>query len=160
MNEMDIEFDIAGPILETQIDYKNHLDELIRELRCTNVRFIGYQNIEDQFFARYDFYLCTSKNESSPMAVWEAMASGLPIVSTPVGDLPELNNKFKFGWVSPSFSVSDIRAAIESAISCDRAEYDQYGKRAREVVDQHFSIDKVANQYIRFYSNLISESSG
>ena len=37
---------------------------------------------------RFDVYVCSSKAESSPISVWEAMSMAKPIVSTSVGDVP------------------------------------------------------------------------
>lgn len=152
-----IKIDIAGPVLPSQKKYKNKLDQLISKFEISNVSFLGYQNINAAFLEKYDFYLCTSLREASPMAVWEAMASGLPVISTPVGDLPLLLEKFNFGMCSESYTGADLSKAIEQLISINAIDYTKMSQTARRVALEIFSVDKVANHYIRYYSNILSE---
>lgn len=59
---------------------------------------IDYFNMPD-FYNSLDVYVCVSVAESSPMPVLEAMACGLPVVSTEVGIVPEV---LKREWIVPT----------------------------------------------------------
>ena len=151
-----IEFHIAGPVLKTQRGYKHQLDQMITQKGLTNVKFLGYVNTDSDFLNDYDLYVCSSSNESSPMAVWEAMAAGLPVISTPVGDLPELFKNANAGIVTRTYSGEDLAKAIKKMISASPSERREYGKNAYKLVSTYCSLDNVAKQYIRFYTQLAS----
>ena len=52
------------------------------------VRFAGHHQDTSSFYARFDIFALASDTEQMPLSVIEAMASGLPVVSTAVGDVP------------------------------------------------------------------------
>jgi glycosyltransferase involved in cell wall biosynthesis len=52
------------------------------------VRFAGHHQDTSTFYARFDIFALASDTEQMPLSVIEAMASGLPVVSTAVGDVP------------------------------------------------------------------------
>jgi glycosyltransferase involved in cell wall biosynthesis len=51
------------------------------------VRFVGHQRDTAPFYAQFDIFALSSDTEQMPLSVIEAMASGLPVVSTDVGDV-------------------------------------------------------------------------
>jgi glycosyltransferase involved in cell wall biosynthesis len=54
------------------------------------VEFAGYRRDTPDFYARFDVFALSSDTEQMPLSVIEAMASGLPVVSTDVGDVREM----------------------------------------------------------------------
>jgi len=67
---------------------KCKLEELV--LGCDNVRVVGWQDEMEKVWSAGDAGLLTSRNEGTPTALIEAMASGLPFVSTNVGGVRDL----------------------------------------------------------------------
>ena len=64
------------------------LQALAAELRLAErVEFAGHQTDTPAFYARFDVFALSSDTEQMPLSVIEAMASGLPVVSTDVGDV-------------------------------------------------------------------------
>ncbi len=61
----------------------------------------------------YDLFLNTSEVDNAPVTLIEAMALGLPIVSTRVGGLPYLLSHEENGLLVPSGSTEDLSAALE-----------------------------------------------
>jgi glycosyltransferase involved in cell wall biosynthesis len=69
-------------------DEKPRLEQLIQG--CNNVKLIGWHDNMDQIWGAADAGLLTSRNEGTPTALIEAMATGLPFVSTDVGGVKDL----------------------------------------------------------------------
>ncbi len=70
-----------------------------------------YQNI-CQYYHTLDAYLVTSREEGGPKSILESMASGVPIVSTAVGQAQDLIVNHENGWVSDSGDVSELSENI------------------------------------------------
>jgi glycosyltransferase involved in cell wall biosynthesis len=94
--------------------------------------------------ARYralDLLLLTSWHEGTPLALLEAMASGVPVVATDVGGVSELIVAGSTGCLAPP--GDEVRLTeLASALLRDRAALDRYGRAAREHVRTRFSIDE------------------
>ena len=154
----DIIFDVAGGVLSSQEGYKKNIDEKIRALGVEGkVNFLGHCDIDEMFFAKFNFYLCTSRYESSPMAVWEAMSCGLPIVSTDVGDIELLLKKYNFGFVSKEHSAQALKEEVDKMLQTEDDERKSLGLMARTAALSIFSIENLSKDYIRFYSSVIRE---
>jgi glycosyltransferase involved in cell wall biosynthesis len=60
--------------------------------RSEAIRLLGHFKNPWKYADDYDIYIQTSHSEGSSNALWEAAASGLPILSTAVGDIEEIRN--------------------------------------------------------------------
>ena len=82
---------IAG--MQVDPEYVEEFLEVLGSLETHNV--ILTDHIEDPFlfYAASDVFICTSRVESAPRVIVEAMACGLPIITTPVFGIPELVQK-------------------------------------------------------------------
>jgi glycosyltransferase involved in cell wall biosynthesis len=87
-----------------------------------------------RFMAALDVFALPSLQEGSPGALVEAMASGLPVVATPVGGVPEIVSDGVNGLLVPVRDPSALAHAIERA-----AADVTLGERARETVREWFS---------------------
>ena len=89
-------------------------ENLCRELDlCDDMRFVGKQEQMEEILAVGDLFLLTSEYESFGLAALEAMAAGVPVISTDVGGLPEINVNGQTGFLS---HVGDIQGMSQHAI--------------------------------------------
>jgi len=89
------------------------LTELARALGMADrVTFAGYRQDTPDFYARFDLFVLSSDTEQMPLSVIEAMASGLAVVSTDVGDV-----RLMVSAENAPFVVPPDEAALGAALS-------------------------------------------
>jgi len=101
------------------------------------VVFAGQQNDVAPWLQSFDvFALPSTGNEGVPQALLQAMATGLPVVSTPVGAIPELVTDGETGLLVPPEDPSALAAALVRLTDPDLAA--RLGSAGRKrVVDRH-----------------------
>jgi glycosyltransferase involved in cell wall biosynthesis len=78
------------------------LEALAASLGVANrVQFAGHHQDTPAFYASFDIFALSSDTEQMPLSVIEAMASGLPVVSTAVGDVPLMVSKENAPFITP-----------------------------------------------------------
>ncbi|MBY0536056.1 MAG: N-acetyl-alpha-D-glucosaminyl L-malate synthase BshA [Chitinophagaceae bacterium] len=80
---------------------------------CDDMRFVGRQEQMEDILAISDLFLLTSEYESFGLAALEAMAAGVPVISTNAGGLPEINVEGVTGFLG---NIGDIDTMSEAAI--------------------------------------------
>ncbi len=84
-------------------------EALCRELDiCDHVRFLGKQQEMEEILAISDMFILTSEYESFGLSALEAMAAGVPVLSTNAGGLPEINIHGKTGYMAPVADVKEL----------------------------------------------------
>jgi glycosyltransferase involved in cell wall biosynthesis len=98
----------------------------------------------------FDVFALSSKSEGLPLVVPEAMAAGLPIVTTDVGGLPSVVDDQATGLVVPV----DERALARglAALEADRDRARAMGARGRRVALARFSSDRMVDAYLELYA--------
>jgi glycosyltransferase involved in cell wall biosynthesis len=83
------------------------------------VTFLGWIDSaqREKLLAEADIFILPSYHEGLPMAILEAMSWGLPIVSTPIGGIPEIVITNQNGLLIPPGDVDRLTQAIQSLIS-------------------------------------------
>lgn len=94
---------------------RQHAEELARSLcQLHDVRFLGKQEQMDEILSITDLFLLPSQYESFGLAALEAMACGVPVISTNAGGLPEINVQGETGFLS---EVGDVPDMVKNALS-------------------------------------------
>ena len=95
-----------------------------------------------------DIYLSTSISEGVSNAILEAMNSGLPVVTTDAGDAARMVEDGVSGYV---VSIKDVSALTESVVRLVKNRDDRinFGKCARQILSDSYSVDKVVGEYQR-----------
>lgn len=93
---------------------RQNAEDLVRTLRLDHdTRFLGKQETINEILSITDLFLLPSQSESFGLAALEAMACGVPVVSSDTGGLPEINIEGKTGYMS---QVGDINGMSQHAI--------------------------------------------
>jgi glycosyltransferase involved in cell wall biosynthesis len=90
----------------------------------------------DRLLAQSDVFALPSRAEGVPMALLEAMANGLPSITTPVGGIPDVFRDGVDGTMVTPGDVDQIRAAMVHFITDDAARV-VAGRLAREQARQY-----------------------
>ncbi len=118
-----------------------------------SVRFLGNVAHEElpELYRAHDAFVLPSRNEGMSDTVLEAMASGLPVIVTNVGDTAELVEGN--GIVVPVDDAGALREAIITfRDSCGLR--DEMGRRSREVA-LGYSWEEVAEAYYQLYQSVL-----
>jgi N-acetyl-alpha-D-glucosaminyl L-malate synthase BshA len=84
-------------------------EELCRSLSiCNDIRFLGKQEQMDEILSITDLFILPSQYESFGLSALEAMACGVPVISTNAGGLPEINIEGKTGYLSAVGDIEDM----------------------------------------------------
>jgi glycosyltransferase involved in cell wall biosynthesis len=87
----------------------------------------------------------SGKMEGIPVALMEAMASGLPVIATNISGISELVRPGQTGWLSPPENPQALADAI-LAVYTDRGEAQRKALAARELVNNEFNLHRNVNQ--------------
>ncbi len=102
------------------------------------------------FYQSIDAFLMTSITEGFPNVLVEAMASGLPCISTDVGDAQYIVQNL--GSIVPPRNAQALADTILAYVQKTEAEKQALKQAARERVEQNFSIETVSGQYMQVWS--------
>jgi glycosyltransferase involved in cell wall biosynthesis len=127
------------------------LDALIRELGIEkNALLFGRNEDMPSFYASLDLLVSSSRQEGLPMALLEGMASGLPLVATAVGAVPNVVHNNRTGILLPAEDVKALTAAIVKLLS-EPATRKTYGAAARDLIRNEYSAERMTAEYLQLY---------
>ena len=92
-----------------------------------------------------DIFLLPSLHEGFALTLLEAMACGLPIVSTPVGSVPEIMNVWENGIMVPLKDPDQIAKAIITIFN-DTALKLKYGERSVNAINESLTWKSIAKK--------------
>ncbi len=97
--------------------------DLVKNLNLTDyIRIFDWVNQEqrDAMLAKADVFVLPSYNEGLPMALLEAMSWGLPVITTPVGGIPEVVSNTQNGLLVAPGDIQQLSEAMQSLIKDEK----------------------------------------
>jgi glycosyltransferase involved in cell wall biosynthesis len=115
-----------------------------------HVSFLGWRTDLPRVLPALDVFALTSLSEGLPLVLLEAMALGLPIVSTPVGDIPHVIQELRTGFLVPVGDVTALAARLSGPLM-RKASREEMGACARQAVIKDYSHDAMVSRYVTAY---------
>jgi len=107
-------------------------------------------NVED-YLRAFDAVVLLSEREGMPNALLEAMATGKPIIATPVGGVPEILDHGRAGILVDA-NLEDIVKAVETLVM-NTALCRSLGQKARQQIKDHYGLDQVFEGLVNYYKS-------
>ena len=122
---------------------------------AANVRFLGWRRDLDTIYGASDVFVLTSRNEGTPVALIEAMASGLPGVSTNVGGVKDVIESDGVGRLAPPGDGEALARAVGDLLA-DPELREEMGTRARAAVFGRFGQTRLVADIDALYRELLA----
>jgi glycosyltransferase involved in cell wall biosynthesis len=148
---VDLELRIAG-----EGDQHAPLEDLIRRLhRQDRIHLIGFRNDTIPLFEAMDIFALSSLREGLPNVVLEAMAMGVPVVSTRVAGVPRLIEHEKNGLLVDVGDTNQLGSIIARLLA-DAALRGRLGEAGRRTVEARYSFEQRMNRIRKIYDDLLT----
>jgi glycosyltransferase involved in cell wall biosynthesis len=138
---------------------RGKLEQMAKDLRIENkVWFAGTRNDMPNVYASLDVFALASIDEGLPMALLEAMASGVPVVATEVGAVPKVIMPGRTGMLVRPGDPRELAQAL-ACLARDPALRERLGNNGKQAVHQQFSSQIMTQNYCRVYEQLLRKKS-
>src|SRR5262245_55713949 len=132
------------------------LETLARQLGLErHVRFLGWRKDLETVYGATDVCVLTSRNEGTPVAVIEALAAGVPVVSTDVGGVGDVINDPNLGAVVPDHDAHALTGHVLAALSPTMRTDERIAAR-RASVTARYGFDRLVSDLAGLYQSLLS----
>ena len=117
------------------------------------VRYRGLAVKPAEVFQNLDVFVLSSTAEGGPLVIMEAMAAGLPIVSTRVGAIAEVLSDSSGVWFAEPGNPASLADSMRKAAASDLA---AVGQTAYDAAARHFSLETMQRAYESVYRTALA----
>lgn len=134
-----------------------NIERLCREVGlCHEIRFLGKQDAISEILAISDIFILPSANESFGLAALEAMACRVPVISSNVGGIPEVNIDGETGFLSNVGDIEDMTANALRLLKNPEL-HETFRENAYNQA-RKFDIQKILPLYEAYYKETLEKS--
>ena len=135
---------------------RNQIEVMVPDLIKDKLEFLGFQNNPYYYMCHASVFALTSDYEGFPNVVIEALACGLPVVSTDCKTGPrEIIENGVDGWVVNRGDSEALAAGLENVIRKE-SDWSELSDNAKEKA-LRYKTDIIAKQYIRLIDNILED---
>jgi glycosyltransferase involved in cell wall biosynthesis len=120
------------------------------------VHMVGWQREMPRVYAALSMLVLTSLNEGTPVTAIEALASGVPVVATAVGGLPDVVHGGQTGLLTPPGDVAALASAIESLLRSPE-QGEALALAGQQDVLARFGVQRLVSDMSSLYRCLLEE---
>ena len=128
---------------------ENLLNQIKNYVSKNNILFLGKRTDVPQLLRISDIFALPTLFEGMSNAIMEAMACGLPIITTDIAENKELIENKKIGILIPTKKTSEIERNISLLLGNNDMRKD-LGKNAKKIISENFSIEKIISDFSSF----------
>ena len=136
---------VGGGPLQAELEERAHALDL-----TSHIVFTGNRRDIPRLLAAMDVFVMPSLYEGGPITVLEAMAMAKPVVSTPVGMVPDVVEDGRNGLLVPTGDSAALARAVSRLLD-DPALAAALGEQARVTVERQFSPDAMVDGVVSVY---------
>ncbi|MEM1054120.1 MAG: N-acetyl-alpha-D-glucosaminyl L-malate synthase BshA [Bacteroidota bacterium] len=122
----------------------------------SETRFLGKQEPVEEILSIADLFLMPSGSETFGLAALEAMACEVPVVSSDIGGLPELNIDGETGFLRPLGDVEGMTEASRQILSSPDVQA-RMAHTARQRAVNEFRLDQIVPRYEAHYRRVMKQ---
>lgn len=130
-------------------------DEAAMQGVTDRVLFLGKQDSVAELLACADLMILPSANESFGLVALEAMASGVPVLATDAGGLPEVVEHGVTGFMAPVGAVEEMADSGLSVLR-DPKRWRAMSEAARQFAVERYGVDVIIPEYERYYERILA----
>jgi glycosyltransferase involved in cell wall biosynthesis len=119
------------------------------------VTFHGAVHGVAPYLQRSALFVLPSLSEGMPNVVLEAMACAVPVITTKVGGTVDMIVDGKNGLLVEAGNAEQLTAAMRDVLT-DHDLGERLGREARRTIEQNFAMDRVVDQYVKLYADMLS----
>ncbi|MDL0431985.1 glycosyltransferase [Marinobacter sp. TBZ242] len=131
---------------------ESYLSELVGQLGLIGfVELHGFKNNVEDFYQSSDFFILNSVSEGASNSLLEALAYGLPSITTEVGSAEDLVRGEANGWLVKSNDSEEVYKSIKLALKLDSDTYFMMSKYSIESIQTGFSFQDYLDALRKIY---------
>ena len=131
------------------------LRERVQECQLEkHICFAGFRNDLPKLYQAMDVFVLCSLHEGLPLTILEAMAAGVPIVTTDVGGIKECIQDGRDGFLVPPGDSLALASAISKILNDEHLKKTLVAS-ARKRVQSYFSVEKMVKEHEALYSEVL-----
>jgi L-malate glycosyltransferase len=149
-NSPDTHFLIVGDT-SADYDFTGRIKDMVNDRKLQDrISLTGKRTDISEILSVSDIFVLPSLWEGLPIALLEAMASGVPVIATNVGSNSEVVVNGVNGFIVPQKDSPLLAQRIEDLLA-DPLKASNIGMRGQETVKKSFSIDRMVQEYEQLY---------
>ena len=136
---------------------RSECERLSRELGLKqDVTFLGKQDCLTELLSAANIFLLPSQSESFGLAALEAMACGVPIVSSSTGGIPELNIHNTTGFIAELGDTEKIAKYVIELLTNEK-KHAVFSENCRRRALEEFDTQLIIPKYLAYYERILSK---
>lgn len=142
-----------------EFNYQKTVQNMILEMKLSESVYIVEPQQGDKKFDAFDasdFFILPSYSEGSPMVVVDALAYGLPVITTKSSSWEDLNTYNCGFWVDVNQDA--IKKSLLMMVNLREEEIEEYGQNAKNLIIKKYLWDEIAKKTITLYDWMLENN--